>query len=458
MAAEGTPVNPDPGNLPAGIWPRYLAILRKAGVAARNAQWYERWVERFAFFKPNSPLSARSYDDVRGFLRGLGASGTVPGWQLEQADHALYLLYRDLFASSWVREWRSVEPSAEPPVCPPSDRGRAGACTARDRTDQARANAAEDLAARIHAEIRTRGYSWKTEATYRHWARRLLAFSGAASPDLIPSGKLREYLAYLAVDRGVAAGTQSQALNALVFLFTHVLKRPIGEIGEFPRAKRPQRIPTVLDRGEVRALLSRMVGTPALVARILYGSGLRLGEGLGLRVKDVDLAHRQLLIRNGKGAKDRVTVLADGVVEELRAQIETALERHRAELAHGRGDAWIWPALERKYPGIARQSGWQFLFPATGLWKDPDSGRMLQLHVHESVVQKAVHAAAIAAGITKPVACHTLRHSFATHLLASGADIRTVQELLGHSDVSTTMIYTHVLNRPGLAVRSPADG
>jgi integron integrase len=236
-----------------------------------------------------------------------------------------------------------------------------------------------------------------------------------------------------------------------------VLKRPVGEIGEFARARRPQRIPTVLDRAEVRLLLSRMGGTPALVARLLYGSGLRLAEGLGLRVKDIDLAPRQVLIRNGKGAKDRVTVLADAAIDELSAQIEKALERHRDEGAHGRGETWIWPSLERKYPGIARHAGWQFVFPATGLWKDPDSGRLLQLHIHESAVQKAVRAAALAAGITRPVGCHTLRHSFATHLLESGADIRTVQELLGHSDVSTTMIYTHVLNRPGLAVRSPAD-
>ncbi len=255
----------------------------------------------------------------------------------------------------------------------------------------------------------------------------------------------------------MTAATQSQALNALVFLFDRVLKRPLGEIGEFPRAKRPQRIPTVLDRAQVRLLLGKLDGTAALVCRLLYGSGLRLAEGLRLRVKDVDLEHRQLLIRDGKGAKDRITVLADGAVAALGEQIARAQERHGRELALGRGEAWIWPALERKYPGIARSPGWQFVFPAPGLWRDPDSGRLLQLHVHESVVQKAVKAAAVAAGIAKPVGCHTLRHCFATHLLESGADIRTVQELLGHSDVSTTMIYTHVLNRPGLAVRSPAD-
>jgi integrase len=202
-----------------------------------------------------------------------------------------------------------------------------------------------------------------------------------------------------------------------VFLFSHVLKRPLGEIGEFPSAKRPQRIPTVLDRDDVGALLAKLDGTAGLIARLLYGSGLRLGEGLGLRVKDLDLPHRQLVVRNGKGAKDRVTVVASCSVDALRAQIDKALERHRRELSHGRGEAWIWPSLERKYPGIARQPGWQFVFPASGLWQDPDSGRLLQLHVHESVVQKAIRAAAVAADITKPVSCHTLRHCFATHLL-----------------------------------------
>jgi integron integrase len=458
MSVGNDGVNRDCGALPDGVWPRYLSALRKAGIPARNVQWYERWVSRFTAWKPETPVALRCYEDVHAFLALLGESGRVPGWQIAQADHALYVLYRDVIGAPWVAQWRRSEASAEPPVCAPGDPAGSSGCSFTDQVGRTPTAAAADLSARIHAEIRTRGYSWKTEATYRHWAQRLLAFSGAATPDAIAPGKVREYLEYLAVRREVTAGTQSQALNALVFLFERVLKRPIGEIGEFPRAKRPQRLPTVLDRSEVRALLARLEGTAALVARLLYGSGLRLGEGLGLRVKDVDLDHRQLLVRNGKGAKDRVTVLADGAVGDLRAQIDSALARHRRELSLGRGEAWIWPALERKYPGLARNPGWQFVFPASGLWQDPDSGRLLQLHVHESVVQKAVRAAAVAAGIAKPVGCHTLRHCFATHLLESGADIRTVQELLGHSDVSTTMVYTHVLNRPGLAVRSPADG
>ncbi len=386
-------------------------------------------------------MESRTYADISGFLERIGASGTVAGWQIVQADQALFLLYRDIFAAPWIGEWRHAEAGAEPPVCAPPDPNAPRGCAFRDQVGNAKRGPREEVAAMIHTEIRTRGYSYKTEACYRHWAQRLIAYTGAGSLDAIAPEQVREYLGYLAVCREVTAGTQSQALNALVFLFSQVLKRPLGEIGEFPRAKRPQRLPTVLVRGEVRALFAKLNGIAALVARILYGSGLRLGEGLGLRIKDVDLDHRQLLVRNGKGAKDRVTVLAAGAVDPLRCQIGRTLERHVAELARGRGEAWIWPALERKYSGIARAQGWQFVFPATGLWLDPDSGRLLQLHVHESVVQKAVRAAAVAAGITKPVGCHTLRHSFATHLLESGADIRTVQELLGHSDVSTTMIY-----------------
>jgi integron integrase len=400
---------------------------------------------------------SRTYADICSFLERVGEAGKVAGWQIVQADQALFLLYRDIFAAPWIGEWQHAEASAVPPVCAPPGPVGPRVCAFRDQVGNAKRGPREEVAARIHAEIRTRGYSYKTEACYRHWAQRLIAFSGADSLDAVAPEQVREYLEYLAVCREVTAGTQNQALNALVFFFNQVLKRPVGEIGEFPRAKRPQRLPAVLSRAEVRALLGKLDGTAALVARILYGSGLRLGEGIGLRVKDIDLEHRQLLVRNGKGAKDRVTVLADGAVDALRGQIGRALERHSVELAHGRGETWIWPALERKYSGIARAPGWQFVFPASGLWLDPDSDRLLQLHVHESVVQKAVRAAAIAAGITKPVGCHTLRHSFATHLLESGADIRTVQELLGHSDVSTTMIYTHVLNRPGLAVRSPAD-
>jgi hypothetical protein len=226
MASEPIAVNHESGALPPGIWPRYFAVLRKAGVPARAAQWYERWVRRFAAYRADIPLAARCYADVRAFLEDLGSSAGVPGWQLEQADHSLRLLYRDLFGNDWTGEWRPVEVSAEPPVCPPPGRGVSGPCTARDQSGRAHHGAAEELAARIHVEIRTRGYSWKTEAAYRHWAQRLLAFSGVSLPDAIPTGKLREYLEHLAVDRAVTAGTQNQALNALVFLFTHVLNRP----------------------------------------------------------------------------------------------------------------------------------------------------------------------------------------------------------------------------------------
>jgi len=450
-------VNRETDAIPPGLWPRYLMALRRSGVPPRNGEWYERWVRRFAAFETSIRLDARGSEHVARFLESLARGGALEGWQIVQADHALCILYRDVFRAPWADTWRPVDSTASPPVSVVGGTGERKGCPFKDQVRSIPAAALDEVARRVHAEIRTRGYSYKTEATYRHWAQRLLAFCGASSFDGVGPEKVREYLEFLAVRRGVTSSTQNQALNALVFLFDRVLKRPLGEIGEFPRAKRPQRIPTVLDRAQVRALLGKIEGTAALVCRLLYGSGLRLNEGLRLRIKDVDLPHRQILIRDAKGAKDRITVLAEAAVDPISRQIAVARERHRREVDLGRGETWIWPALERKYPGIAKDPGWQFVFPASGLWRDPDSGRLLQLHVHESVVQKAVRAAAVSLGIERPVGCHTLRHCFATHLLESGADIRTVQELLGHSDVSTTMIYTHVLNRPGLAVRSPAD-
>jgi integron integrase len=458
MSFGADDVNQECGAIPPGLWPRYLTALRRARVPPRHGEWYERWIRRFSSFDRNIPLTERSYESVARFLKAVNDYQGVQAWQLVQADHALFILYRDVFRVPWIDVWRSPEASASPPEAIPEGAGERSWRSFRDQVRSVSQGALGELTARLHAEIRTRGYSYKTEATYRHWAQRFLAFASARSLDEVPGETVREYLEYLAVRRGVTAATQSQALNALVFLFDRVLKRPLGEIGEFPRAKRPARLPTVLDRAQVRLLLGKLDGSAALVCRLLYGSGLRLSEGLRLRIKDVDLEHRQLLIRDGKGAKDRITVLADSVVDAMSAQMDLARERHSRELELGRGETWIWPALERKYPGLSRNPGWQFVFPASGLWRDPDSGRLLQLHIHESAVQKAVRSAAVAAGIEKPVGCHTLRHCFATHLLESGSDIRTVQELLGHSDVSTTMIYTHVLNRPGLAVRSPADG
>ena len=265
------------------------------------------------------------------------------------------------------------------------------------------------------------------------------------------------FLAHLAEGRRVAASTQNQALAALLFLYEHVLDRPLDEVGPFPRAKRPKRLPVVLTRAEVEAVLARLDGVHRLVASLLYGSGLRLLEALRLRVKDVEPGEGRLTVREGKGDRDRVTVLASAVSVPLRAQLAYVRALHDRDLADGHGAAYLPSALATKYPGAATEAGWQYVFPARRLSADPRSGERRRHHLGESAVQRAVRRAARAAGVEKPVSPHAFRHSFATHMLERGADIRTVQELLGHKDVRTTEVYTHVLNRGVRGVASPLD-
>ncbi len=265
------------------------------------------------------------------------------------------------------------------------------------------------------------------------------------------------FLTHLAVEGNVAPSTQNQALNALVFLYGPVLERPLGELAGVVRARKPRRLPVVLSREEVERLLSRLEGSPCLVASILYGSGLRLLEALQLRVKDLELARAELTIREAKGGRDRVSVLPDALQEPLKAQIRRVREQHELDLSAGRGWAALPGALARKYPNAPLELRWQFLLPSARYSRDLRTGRVGRWHMAETSVQRRVKIAVSQAGILKRASCHSLRHSFATHLLERGQDIRTVQELLGHRNVNTTMIYTHVLNRGGLGVRSPLD-
>jgi len=271
------------------------------------------------------------------------------------------------------------------------------------------------------------------------------------------AAEVEVFLSDLAVRRDVSASTQNQALAALLFLYKQVLKQDLPWLGEVVRAKKPARLPVVLSIQEVQQILSRLEGEVGLVARLLYGAGLRLMEALRLRVKDVDFARNELVIRDGKGQKDRVTVLPVSVIEPLRLHFARVRVMHQQALAEGNGDVYLPDALSRKYPKAPWEWAWQYVFPATGLSVDPRSGAVRRHHMDEKRVQRAFKRAVTASGIAKLATPHTLRHSFATHLLESGQDIRTVQELLGHADVKTTMIYTHVLNRGGLAVLSPLD-
>jgi integron integrase len=309
----------------------------------------------------------------------------------------------------------------------------------------------------VRDAIRRKHYSRRTEEAYLHWIRRFIHFSGKRHPRGLGQAEVTAFLNHLARDRDVAAATQNQALSALLFLYKEVLVQPLPWLDALDRVRKPARIPTVLTPGEVQRLLNRIHGVRWLMASLLYGSSLRLRECLKLRVKDVDFEYRQVIVRDGKGGKDRVTMLPQAVAAPLKEHLERVRKLHEEDLASGHGDVELPDALHRKYPKAPYEWGWKFVFPSHKLSADPATGVIRRHHVYENYIIRGVKAAAARAGIAKPVSCHTLRHSFATHLLERGSDIRTVQELLGHSSVETTMVYTHVMNKGARAAASPLD-
>jgi integron integrase len=313
------------------------------------------------------------------------------------------------------------------------------------------------LREQLRQAIRRRNYSRRTEQTYWFWIRWFIRRNGMRHQATMGAPEVEAFLSWLAAERNVAAATQNQALSALLFLYKELLEQNLPWFKDLVRAKRPVRVPAVLSRAEVSRLLSAMQGVKWLMASLLYGAGLRQIECLQLRVKDIDFAYRQILVRDSKGAKDRVTMLPEQAVQPLQAHLGRVRILHQRDLAAGLGEVSLPFALARKYPRAGREWGWQFVFPSGSLSADPASGVIRRHHVFPDTLSRAVKAAARAARMVKPVSCHTLRHSFATHLLEGGHDIRTVQELLGHSDVSTTMVYTHVLNKGGRGVASPLD-
>jgi integron integrase len=313
------------------------------------------------------------------------------------------------------------------------------------------------LLAQVRDVIRIHHFSRRTEQAYMAWIRRYILFHGKKHPAQMGHEEVRQFVTFLAVERKVSASTQNQALCALLFLYKNVLGRELGWVEDIVRAKRSMRLPVVLSRREVKAVLGHLTGVKLTIASLLYGAGLRLLECLELRVKDLDFERGQLIVRNGKGDKDRVTMLP----RSLRSPLETQVRKTRkiCNCRHGLADvrATMPHALDRKYPNAGREWAWQYVFPASGNCVDRETGELRRHHLHESAVQRAVKEAVRQAGITKRATCHTFRHSFATHLLEDGYDIRTVQKLLGHKNVRTTMIYTHVLDHGELGVRSPVD-
>ena len=316
---------------------------------------------------------------------------------------------------------------------------------------------APKLLDRVRWHLRVKHYSIRTEAVYLDWIRRFILFHNKRHPDEMGEGEIAAFLTHLAVNRNVAASTQNQALSALLFLFQQVLDRKLDFIAGVERVRRPPKLPVVFTPAEARGVLARLKGDYRLMAHLLYGSGLRLLECLRLRVKDIDFGYRQITVREGKGMRERITILPERLCRPLQAHLARVRELHLQDLAQGSGVVYLPSALPRKYPNAAREWAWQYIFPADNLSIDPRSGETRRHHAGEKNLQNAVKQAIRAAGIAKAASCHTFRHSFATHLLEKGYDIRTVQELLGHKDVATTMIYTHVCNKPGLSIRSPVD-
>jgi integron integrase len=315
-----------------------------------------------------------------------------------------------------------------------------------------------ELIDEMRAALRSRHYSRRTEQAYCRWARRFIYFHGKRHPATLAEPEINAFLTHLAVTAKVSASTQTQALSALLFLYRHVLGQPVGELGELIRANESKRLPVVLTREEVRAVLAQLDGDKRLMASLMYGGGLRLMECLRLRVQDLDFSRNEITVRDGKGGKDRMTVLPEALKPALYDQLRRAKVLHDADLAEGWGRVPLPDALDRKYRNAPSEWKWQWVFPQERRWRNPKTGEQGRHHVHETIIQRAMNQAVIKAGIAKHASCHTMRHSFATHLLETGYDVRTIQELLGHKDLRTTMIYTHVLNRGGHGVRSPMDG
>ncbi len=421
-------------------------------------KWLTIWLGRFCRFLRRKELRDATEGDVVAFIR-LAVQRGATDWQVGQGEQAVRLALREVAAVPWAQKrWPDLSEAIE--------QGRIG----RRRMETAvaerfggRSDEGElpsryaSFLAELRVALRRGHYATRTEKTYVDWTKRFLVFWRPIGREELTAERVAVFLEYLAVVRKVSANTQNQALNALVFLFREVLQREVGEIGAVQRAAERRRLPVVLAKREAAALFAEMNEPYRMMARLMYGTGLRLMECVRLRVKDVDFEALQVVVRSGKGDKDRVTTLPTSLVEELRAHLEQVKMVHEGDLKMGYGAVFLPDALRRKWPAAEREWKWQYVFPAPRVAVNQESGVVGRHHVHENSLQKAVTAAALKAKIDKRVSCHALRHSFATHLLEAGYDIRTVQELLGHTDVSTTMIYTHVLNRPGLAVRSPLD-
>lgn len=449
----------------AQFWQQYIAALHDKDIPEQRHIWFVRHVERFVRAQQKR-LRERTREDVEAYVVQLGRDPRMQDWQLLHHIEALHILFARIVKSPWTTSynWEALKEKCRPlefnhgtvardniavKPQPAPKAAEAGNAAPLDRPA---------LLDALRASIRTHGYSIRTEQSYVEWTNRFLKYMPHINAADMTADHVSHYLSYLSTQRRVTASTQKQALCSIVYLLRYVLQKDIGKFADFVKASTPRRLPVVLSKTEVKTVLQGISDpTYALMAGILYGSGLRITECLRLRIKDVDFDYQQIHIFNGKGNKDRVVPLPKSQRAALEQQITQVQQLHQEDTARGFGEVYIPQALSRKYPNAKNELRWQYLFPSTKLSIDPRSNCTRRHHLHESGLQKSVKKAADSAGVSKRVTSHTFRHSFATHLLEAGYDIRTVQELLGHADVSTTMIYTHVLNKPGVTVNSPID-
>lgn len=456
-------------------WDDFIRICEREGVRPDSIRWHVRAVEWYLKALDDRPPGQHLPEDLTRYLERLGRNKRIKGWHFGQIVLALRLFFTGIVRTPWATgfDWQYWSASARDlerthatlarhnnpirtPPQPASEKVRASQRPPPNAP--ARSMTLEDAVRDLASQIRLRNYSIRTEDAYVSWLRRFAAYYDHNDLRGLGPQEITRYLNHLALNREVSPSTQSQALSALVFVYEHVFNVPVGDLEGLVAPRRPRRLPSVLTRTEVRALLQKTGDEVfSLVIGLLYGTGMRLMECVRLRVKDIDFGYSQIVVRDGKGFKDRVVPLPQRYRPALEAQIAKVLALHAQDVAQGYGEVFIPDALARKLPNAAREPGWQYVFPSGRLSADPRSSKIRRHHLHETSVQKAVRRAAVASGSRKRISTHTLRHSFATHLLEAGYDIRTVQELLGHADVSTTMIYTHVLNKGGRGVVSPAD-
>lgn len=450
------------------FWDRFIDIVHKYGVKKPFDRWYVIRAEEYIKAYPDKRLQDHNRSDVESWLAALGRNNNLKSWQFRQAAHAMQILFCEMVKSTWASDidwdhWKDAAKDLEPDHV---TIGREGSHITNHAATNSSAEPGSlretrekhpELMKQLASSLRIGQYAYRTEKSYTDWICRFLAYFAQKDPRQMGSSEVFTFLEYLALQRKVASSTQNQALNALVYLYDKVLEQPLGDLGSFARAKRPRRLPVVLSREEIQRLLAVMDGVFGLMAQLMYGTGMRLMEAVRLRVQDVDFDYGQVIVRDGKGQKDRVVPLPEKIAESLKNHLEQTRKIHEGDLAQGLGRVYLPEALGKKYPAAAQEWRWQYVFPSSRVSIDTRSGEKRRHHLHENGLQKKIKNCAAKAGIVKRVNCHALRHSFATHVLEAGYDIRTVQELLGHADVSTTMIYTHVLNKPGLGVRSPLD-